>query len=163
MRDALSASRTQLERQRLRDVSALPAGARRGTGFPIRTQEELDLANAECAALRDEAVELENEAHELRAALEEHESSRHAQSVVHQKLTNSLSEAQAAIKKLVSENSTISAESQRLRALMAEFEASRSQVLAQLTALEHDRGEFVSLAQNANVGFFFTGAAFLHA
>ena len=102
--------------------------------------------------MRDEAAELESETRELRASLDEHESARHAQTVVHKQLLHALHDAQATVKRLTADNDVAAAESQRFRAAVDEVEASRGQLAVQLDAVERSHAECSALIQRANVG-----------
>jgi chromosome segregation ATPase len=152
LRDALGASRIQVEQLR-RDAPSAGV-ARKGSGVaPMRLQEELELATTECAALREEATELESEVRGLRASLEEHESTQHAQTAVHKQLSRAFHEAQTAIKALTADNAAASSESQRLRVVIEEGESGRAQLAAQIESLEQRNAESTELIQRANVSY----------
>lgn len=161
LRDALTAARGQLQDALLHQQphaahkqpgSALPpAPSASGAAGAPRAQELLDLANAECAALREETAELESEARELRRALDEAESARHAHTASHRQLSKALADAQAGIKQLLAEGDAAAAAAQRTSARVAELEEAQAALLARLADAERERAEFGDMTLHANV------------
>ena len=155
LRDALAVSRGQL--QDTQHYNTDPGTAARRSAPPAsapstsRLQENLDLANAECVALREETAELESEARELRRALEEAESAKHAHVISQRQLSKSLADAQAGIKQLLAEGDAAATAAQRSAIRVAELEDVLQQLLSRLADAERERSEFGDMTLYANV------------
>lgn len=156
LRDVLATCRGQLDD--LQQQRSDPGGPSRRLGPPNnpagtapRISEELELANAECAALREETAELETEMRELRRALDEAESTKHAHAVSHRQLTKALADAQAGIKQLLGESDAAAAAAQRAAERIAELEDGHRALLERLAAAERERAEFGDMTLHANV------------
>lgn len=153
LRDALATSRGQLHDllQQHVEQSSVRRPTPSSTASSSRLQEQLDLANAECSALREEASELESEARELRRALEEAESAANAHKISQRQLSKSLADAQAGIKQLLAEGDAAAAAAQKAAGRIAELEEGQQRLLSRLQQVERERTDFGDMTLHANV------------